>query len=200
MVTIPALPVGIPADVTVRLAVDTITLAVLDSLFEAAAGTFLTFLCGNVDRCAVPGKGKAAKVDQPILYRAFNEQPFKDIIKPFTGSHILWRMELELFHELFYSDFLHERSFLTFLIRLFWFFLRRVDRVGKIVHIGQPERALEIIKSTDTRSVANGKAGKDGMEMVLLQVSCPHCLDKLIKLQKYYGTGFQISVPFFDDS
>lgn len=127
-------------------------------------------------RCAVPSKGKAEKVDQAVLNRAFKEQPSKDIIKPFTGSHILRRVELELFHEFFYRDFLYGRSLFPFLIGLLRLFLRRVDRVGKIVLIGHPETALEIIESTHTRSVANGKAGKDGMERVLFEVGCPLCI------------------------
>ena len=127
---IPARPVGAPSNVTVRLAVDTVTPAVPDSFFGAAAGTFLTFLCGSVDRCAVPGKRKAEKVDQPVLNRAFKEQPFKDIIKPFTGSHILWGMEPELFQELFYRDLLHWRSLFTFLIGFLRSFLRQMRCTG----------------------------------------------------------------------
>ena len=109
---IPAFPVGIPADVTVRLSVDTVAAAVPDSLFETVAGTFFTLLCGSVDRGAIPGEGKAGKTDQSVLYRAFKEQPFKNIIKPFTGSHILWRMEL------FYGVLLHRQSLFSFPIRL----------------------------------------------------------------------------------
>lgn len=64
---IPAFPVGIPSDVAVGLAVDTVTAAVPDAVFEAVAGTLLTFPGGSVDGGAVPGKGEAAQVDQPAL-------------------------------------------------------------------------------------------------------------------------------------
>lgn len=108
---IPAFLVGIPADVTVGLSVDTVAAAVPDSLFETAAGTFFTLLCSSVGG-AIPGEGKVGKSDQSVLYRAFKEQPFKNIIKPFTGSHILWRMEL------FYGVLLHRQSLFSFPIRL----------------------------------------------------------------------------------
>lgn len=58
---------GIPSDVAVGLAVDTVTAAVPDAVFEAVAGTLLTFPGGSVDGGAVPGKGEAAQVDQPAL-------------------------------------------------------------------------------------------------------------------------------------
>lgn len=38
---IPALSVGVPTDVTVRLAIDTVALAVPDAIFETVTGTFL---------------------------------------------------------------------------------------------------------------------------------------------------------------
>ena len=58
-------------------------------------------------------------------------------------------------------------------LRLFGFFLWRMDLVRKVIFIRHPKTAMEIIKSTNTRSVAGRKAGKDGMEMVFLQVSSP---------------------------
>lgn len=51
---------GIPSDAAVGLAVDTVIATVPDAVFEAVAGTLLTFPGGSVDGGAVPGKGEAA--------------------------------------------------------------------------------------------------------------------------------------------
>ncbi len=67
------LPVGIPSDITVRLAVGSVASAVADAVFQAAAGTFLTFLCGGINRSAIPSKGKIKKVNQPVIYRLVKE-------------------------------------------------------------------------------------------------------------------------------
>lgn len=95
------------------------------------------------------------------------EKRFKNVIKPLAWSHILWWMELKLFKEFFYRDFLHRQSLCPFFAGLFGLFLWRVDRVGKVVFIRYPEAALEIIKSTDIGGIANEKPGKDGMKVVL---------------------------------
>lgn len=50
------LPVGIPSDVTVRLAVGTVALAVPDAFFQTVTGTFFAFPCGGIDRGAIPGQ------------------------------------------------------------------------------------------------------------------------------------------------
>lgn len=93
-------------------------------------------------------------------------------------------MQLELLQQLLYGDLLHGRGLFPFLIRLFGLFLRRMDRVGKVVFIRHPQTALEIIKSTDARGIANGKAGKDGMEVVLLEVGSPLCVGSDLELHR----------------
>ena len=94
-----------------------------DAVFQAAAGTFFTFLCGGINRSAIPSKGKIKKVNQPVIYRLVKEKHFEDLIKPFTGSHVLRRMEFKLFKEILYGYFLDRRCFFPFLLRLFGFFL-----------------------------------------------------------------------------
>lgn len=132
------LPVGIPSDITVRLAVGSVASAVADAVFQAAAGTFFTFLCGGINRSAIPSKGKIKKVNQPVIYRLVKEKHFEDLIKPFTGSHVLRRMEFKLFKEILYGYFLDRRCFFPFLLRLFGFFLWRVDGIGKVVFVREP--------------------------------------------------------------
>ena len=50
---------GIPADVTVGLAVNAVAHAVMDPLFQTATGAFFSFLCSGINRGAVTGKGNA---------------------------------------------------------------------------------------------------------------------------------------------
>ena len=54
---------GTPSNVVVGLAVDMVTVAVLDAVFEAVAGTLLTLPSGSIDGGAVPGWGEAAQVN-----------------------------------------------------------------------------------------------------------------------------------------
>nr|WP_296466888.1 hypothetical protein [uncultured Acetatifactor sp.] len=93
-------------------------------------------------------------------------------------------MELELLQQPLYGDFLHGRGLFPFLIGLFGLFFRWVDRVGKVVLIRHPETALEIIESADTWGVADREAGKDGMEIVLFQVSRPLCIGSDLALHR----------------
>ena len=173
---IPTLSVGIPTDVTVRLAVDTVALAVPDAILETVAGAFFALLGGSIDGNTIPGKGEGKQINEPGLYGMVKKKHFKYVVKPFTGSHIRWGMKFKRFEEFLDGNFFNGRCLFPFFLRLFRFFLRRVDRVGKVVFIGQPESALEIIKSTNPRSISDIKTGKDGMEMVFLQVSSPFCI------------------------
>ena len=62
-----AFPVGIPSDVTVRLAVSSVASAVPCTVFQAAADTFFAFLRGSTDWGAILDKGKIKKVNQSII-------------------------------------------------------------------------------------------------------------------------------------
>lgn len=53
---------------------------------------------------------------------------------------------------------------------------------GEIGIIGKPEAGLEIVKSTGSRGIADGKARKDGVEMVFLKVGGPFCIGSDLKL------------------
>lgn len=50
-----AVAMGIPADVTVRLAIDTVAFAVVDPFSQAVTGAFFPFLSGGIDRSAISG-------------------------------------------------------------------------------------------------------------------------------------------------
>lgn len=170
------------SDVTVRLAVSPVASAVPCTVFQAAADTFFAFPRGSIDRSAIPGKGKIKKVNQSIIYRPVKEKDFKNVIKPFTGSHVIRWLEFKLFKEVLNGNFLHRGSFFTFLLRLLRLFFWRVDGIGKVVLIREPETAKEIIESTDARGITDRKARKDGMEMVLFEIGSPFCVGNDLKL------------------
>lgn len=54
---------GIPADVTVGLAVSAVASAVTDSLFQTVTGAFFPFLRSGINRGSVTGKGKTEQVN-----------------------------------------------------------------------------------------------------------------------------------------
>lgn len=54
-----------------------------------------------MDRDAIPGKGKIKKVNQSTVYRLVKEKDFKNVIKPFTGSHVFRWLEFKLYKEVF---------------------------------------------------------------------------------------------------
>ena len=166
-------PVGIPSDVTVRLAIKTVTLAVPEAFFQTVAGTLFAFPCGSIDRGAIPGQGKIKKIDEAGLYGAVKEKSFKNAVKHLAGSHIRWRKEVKLFKQVFNSGFFHRRGFFPFFVRFFRLFLLRMDRIREVIVIRKPEPVMEIIKSSSTRGIADNEARKDGMEMVLFEVSGP---------------------------
>ena len=176
-----AFPVRIPAEVTVRLAVKTIASAVADTVFETFTGTFFTFFSSSIDRSTVTSESKIHEVDKAILNRMVKEKGTEDFIKEPAGFHVLWRLLFEQVKKIFYGDLFDRRGFLSFLIRFFRFFLRRMQRVGKVILIGKPQAGLEIVKSASTRGVANVKTGEDGMEMVLFEVSGPFSIGNNFK-------------------
>ncbi|MDO5424197.1 MAG: hypothetical protein Q4F41_10760 [Eubacteriales bacterium] len=145
----------------------------MDSILMAVTGTFFAFLRTSADRSSVSGKGKIHEIDQSGLYRVSEKQNFKDLIKPSAGCHIVRRTELKLLKEVFYGNFFDRRGFFPFFIWLLGFFLWRMDGVGKILLIREPEAALEIVKSANTGCIANVKAGEDGVKMVFLEISRP---------------------------
>ncbi len=59
---------------------------------------------------------------------------------------------------------------------VFGFFLWGMNLGREAVIIGKPKAGLEIVKSAGSRSIADGKAGKDGVEMVFLEVDSPFCI------------------------
>lgn len=165
--------VGIPSDVTVRLAVNTDTLTVPDSFLQTVTGTLFTFLGGSINKSAVTSKGKIHEVNESLLYGMVEKKNFKYLVKPPAGFHVMWRFKFKLGKEILDSDFLNRRSFFPFLIRFFKFFFWRMNRIRKILIIRELQPFLKVIKSAGARSVANSKAGKDGMKMVFPGVGSP---------------------------
>ena len=166
-------PVGIPSDVTVGLAVDTVAFTVPYSFFKAATGALFPFLCSSVNRCAVTGNGKVHEVNEAVPVRFQEKKFFEYLEKADTWFHILGRFLFKFFKEFLNGDFFDRRCFLPFFLWLLGLFFRRMNFGREIVIIGKPEAGEEIIKSAGTRSIPDGKAGKDGVEVVFLEVSSP---------------------------
>ena len=106
---------GIPADVTVGLAVNAVAFAVMDTLFQTVTGAFFSFLCSGINRGAVTGKRKAEQVNQPILYGMFKKKHLKNVVEESAGFHVRGRSRLELLKKVFDSDFFNRRSFVALL-------------------------------------------------------------------------------------
>ena len=166
-------PVGIPADVTVGLAVGTGAFTVPDSLFKAAAGSLFPFLRSGINRGAVAGDGKMQEVDEAVAVGFEEEKLLEYLEKPQAGLHILGRILRELIKEVLNRNLFDRRSLLSLYLWLARFFLRWTDFGREVVIIGKPEAGHEIIKRTGARGIADGKAGEDGMEKVFLEVGGP---------------------------
>lgn len=180
---------GIPADVTVGLAVNAVASAVTDSLFQTVTGAFFPFLCGGINRGSVTGKGKAEQVNQSILYRVFKKKHLKNFVEESAGFHGSRRMLLELLKKVFDRDFFNGRSFVSLLIRLFGLILRGMGGIGKVILVREPQTSLEIVKSAGTGGIPDEEAGKDGMEMIFLEVSGPLGIGRDLELDgKKKGT------------
>lgn len=173
---------GIPADVTVGLAVNAVAHAVMDPLFQTATGAFFSFLCSGINRGAITGKGKAEQVNQPILYGMFKKKHLKNFVEEFAGIHVSGGICLELLKKVFDSDFFNRRSFVALLIRLFGLSFRWMGGIGKVILVREPQTPLEIVKSAGTRGIPDEEAGKDGMEMVFFEVGGPLSIGRDLEL------------------
>ncbi len=98
-------PMGIPADVAVGLAVKAVAFAVMDTFFKAVAGTLLTFARGGIDRSPVTGNGKILQGNKAKALGMVQEQGFEDLEEAGTRIHICGRLRFELFKEFFHSSF-----------------------------------------------------------------------------------------------
>lgn len=175
---------GIPADVTVGLAVNAVAFAVMDTLFQTVTGAFFSFLCSGINRGAVTGKRKAEQVNQPILYGMFKKKHLKNVVEESAGFHVRGRSRLELLKKVFDRDFFNGRSFAALLIRLFGLFLRGMGRIRKVILVREPQTAQEIVKSTGTWGISDEEAGKDGMKVVFFEVSGPLSIGRNLELNR----------------
>ena len=180
-----AVPMGIPADVTVRLAIDAAAFAVVDPFLEAITSTFLPLLCGGIDGSAITGQGKVTKINESFLHGTVEEKRTEDLKDTFAGFHILRRVLFKFPEKVFDSNFADRWSFFPFLFRLQGFFLWRMDRIREIVFPGDPKPGEEISKGSNAGSIANGETGDDGMQMVLLEVSSPFRIRDDLKLYRH---------------
>ena len=180
-----AVPMRIPADVTVRLAIDAAAFAVMDSFFQAVASAFFSLLCGGIDGSAITGQGKVTKINKSFLYGTVEEKRTEDLKDTFAGIHILRRVLFKLSEKIFDSDFANRRGLFPFFFWLLRFFLWRMNGIREIVFSGEPKPGEEISKGSNAGSIANGEPGDDGMQMVLLEVSSPFRIRSDLKLYRH---------------
>ena len=111
-------PVGIPSDVTVGLAVGTVTFTVPYSFFKAVTGALSAFLCSGVNRRAVTGNGKIHEVNEAVAVRFEEKKFFEYLEKAEAWFHILGRILFKYFKEFLNGGFFDRRCFLPFFL---WF-------------------------------------------------------------------------------
>lgn len=112
------------------------------------------------------------------------KQHLKYLVKAAAGLHVMWLFKFKLSKEVVDRDLFNRRGFFAFLIGFYRLFFWWMDRCRKIFVSREPQAVMEIIKRADTRGVPNGKAGKDCMKMVFLEVSSPCCIGRY---PAYYG-------------
>lgn len=149
---------GIPADVTVRLRIQSRTLTIGDAVLTAAAESLSSLLSSSIDGSTVTGDSEALEVDKSLLNGSIEEAGLKDIKEPGSGSELCRRIDFESFQEIVHGQLLDRRGLFPFLIRFFGLFLRRMNRRGDIIRIQEPETGEEIVERTGTGSVTRGKA------------------------------------------
>ena len=98
------------------------------------------------------------------------ELGFEDFKEPFSWSEILRRADFKFVEEFIDGNFFYRWSLLTFLLWFFGLLLWRMNRIRDVVFIRVPDPAEEVIEGTDTWRITNRKAGKDGVQAVLLKL------------------------------
>ena len=151
-----ALPVGVIANVTVRLVVNAITFAVADALFQTVTGTCLAFSGTGIDRGTIAGDSEAVQVDKPLADRSIQELRFKDLEQASSRSEVFGRLDFKFLQKIIDSDFFDGRSLFPFFVRFFWFLLRRVYRVRDIVRVREPEPVKKVVKEASREEDAFG--------------------------------------------
>ena len=166
------LPVGVPADVTVRLAIDAAAFTIVDAFLQAIAGAGLSFPCAGIDWSAIPEEGKAVEVDKPLPDRGIEEAGTEDLRESPCGGEILRRFDPEFCKEIINSYFFDRRGFLPFL-RFCRLFLRGMEGIRDVVAAREPQAAKKVIESARSRNVPDCETGKDGIKTVLLEHGRP---------------------------
>ena len=110
------------------------------------------------------------------------ELGFEDFKEPFSWSEILRRADFKFVEEFIDGNFFYRRSLLTFLLWFFGLLLWRMNRIRDVVFIRVSDPAEEVIEGTDTWRITNRKAGKDGIQAVLLKLRSPGSNGSNLKL------------------
>lgn len=114
---------GIPANVTVRLMVDTIAFPVTNSFFQTVVGTVISFLYRCIYRSTISGKSQFFERNKVLVNRSLKEKSIKNISEPHTRLHIgsqgfLGTVEINLRQLLFQQEQPFLPYFLAFAVFL----------------------------------------------------------------------------------
>jgi hypothetical protein len=69
---------GVPANVTIRLMINTVAFAIPNAMFQAIAGTGLPFLSGSINRSSITSERKLFKRNKVISSRFLKEKRIKN--------------------------------------------------------------------------------------------------------------------------
>ena len=116
-----AVPVGIPADVTVRLVVDAIASTIVDTLFPTITGAGFPLSCPGINGSSISGDSQILKVDQSLVNGSIQELGSEDIKETFSRSEIMRRFDLQFGQEFIDCHFFNRICLLALLFWLFGF-------------------------------------------------------------------------------
>ena len=143
------------------------------AIFLTVTEPLFTLLCSGTDRSAVTGKGKVLCVDQSLCHGSVKELL---LVESKNKQEGVVRFERPAFQQRkkFRGDTGRiAGSFIALLFPFRRFHFRETILRGEVIGIILPDAGKEIIKSTDTRSIAKGEAAEDGIQRSFLKHAAP---------------------------
>ena len=110
--------VGIPADVAVRLMVESVAFTVTDPFFQAITGTGFPLPCAGINRSTITGDSKVLKINQALINGFIQKLGFKDVKETFHRSEILRRFNFKFCQKFIDGHFFNRGCLFTLLLWL----------------------------------------------------------------------------------
>ena len=168
-----AFPVGVPPPAAVRLGIMAFAVAGRISALLTTADPFFSLLCGGADRSTVTGKGQMCRINQSHVDGLIKKLLFVE-----TESKKKWviRFQVPAFQQRKKPGSYTGRitgSLITFLFTFRRFYFRKTFFGRKAAVVSQPDTGKEIIKSPDTRGIAEREAAKYGIKRSFPEHAAP---------------------------